>query len=273
MESKTVAAFDLAIGGMNCASCVGRVERAIRAVPGVSEARVNLATGRAHVEASAAVTPQAVAEAVASAGYEPLAKDVDLDIEGMSCASCVGRVERALAAVPGVQAVSANLATGRARVHGLDGALDVSGLTAAAAAVGYPARPVNVTEPSSAAARTDAEAAALGRAVVIAAALTLPIFVVEMGGHLVPAFHHWLVGTFGQDVLNRVQFVLASLVLLGPGRVFFVKGWPALRRLGPDMNSLVMLGTGAAWAYSTVATFAPGCCPRVRRMSISRRRR
>jgi Cu+-exporting ATPase len=261
MEKGTTAAFDLAIEGMSCASCVGRVERAIVALPGVAEARVNLATARAHVVPDAdGVTPEAVAGAVSAAGYAPRETTLDLAIEGMTCASCVGRVERALAAVPGVRDVSVNLATARARVRGLEGALGPEPLVAAIEAAGYAARPAGGAAPE-AGTGPEAEAAALGRSVALAALLTLPVFVMEMGGHALPAFHHWLGATFGDGLLARVQFVLASLVLFGPGRVFFVKGWPALRRLAPDMNALVMVGTGAAWAYSTVATFAPALLP------------
>ena len=99
------------------------------------------------------------------------------------------------------------------------------------------------------------------RAFLIAAALTLPVFVMEMGGHLIPAFHHWQMATFGTFPLHLVQFLLTTAVLAGPGRVFFRLGVPALFKGAPDMNSLVAVGTGAAWGYSVVATFLPGLLP------------
>lgn len=186
---------------------------------------------------------------------------VDLRIEGMTCASCVGRVERALRAVPGVGEAQVNLATGRARVTLAAAGTGTQALTEAVAAAGYDATPVvadAIQPPDS------ADAAAGGerwRALILAAALTSPLLVVEMGGHIVPALHHRLLMTFGETPLRVFQFALASAVLFGPGRGFFAKGWPALRRGAPDMNSLVMLGAGAAWAYSTVATFLPGTLP------------
>ena len=114
--------IDISIQGMNCASCVGRVEKAIRSVAGVTAANVNLATERAHVEfAPAAADPAAVADAIRAAGYEPSAPSLDLTIEGMTCASCVNRVENALKRVPGVLEANVNLATERASVRYLGG--------------------------------------------------------------------------------------------------------------------------------------------------------
>ena len=114
--------IDIPIQGMTCASCVGRVEKAIRSVAGVTAANVNLATERAHVEfAPATADPVAVADAIRAAGYEPSAATLDLTIEGMTCASCVSRVEKALERVPGVIEANVNLATERASVRYLGG--------------------------------------------------------------------------------------------------------------------------------------------------------
>ncbi len=184
------------------------------------------------------------------------AQTIDLDIKGMTCASCVGRVERALKAVPGVEAATVNLATGRARVAVASGGEAV--LRAAVEEAGYEASPVADTT------RT-AEPEEKGNPALIAALLTLPLVVMEMGGHVFPAFHHWQSMTLGDDWPGYIQFALASAVLFGPGRGFFRHGWPALRRLAPDMNSLVMLGAGAAWAYSTAIVFWPGALPEAAR--------
>jgi P-type Cu+ transporter len=97
----------------------------------------------------------------------------------------------------------------------------------------------------------------LARGTLFAAALALPVFILEMGAHLVPAFHHVIADTIGMQTSWIIQFILTTLVLFGPGRVFFAKGLPALFKGAPDMNSLVALGTGAAWTYSVVATFLP----------------
>lgn len=252
--------IDIPVGGMSCASCVGRVEKAIAAVEGVSGAEVNLATRKARVTLAGSQTG-AVADAIRSAGYEPGAAEVTLAIAGMSCASCVGKVEKALRVVPGVVDAQVNLATGRASVRVLDGGVTPA-LVAAVEVAGYEAEPVGQGQSDDAeTARRQAEQGALGRAVVVAALATLPLMALEMGPHLSDAFHHWLHGRADAFTLKLAAFALATIVLFGPGLRFFVKGWPALLRGAPDMNALVMLGAGAAYAYSVVATFAPDRLP------------
>jgi Cu+-exporting ATPase len=255
--------MEIGIDGMSCASCVDRIERALDALPGVRDASVNLATGRARVRADAGVEMPAIAAAVERAGYAPRVEAIELAIEGMSCASCVGRVERALRGVPGVLDASVNLAAAKASVRLLTGAARSSDLVAAVERAGYAARLAAGTpeEREARAAANEREAEALRRQVALAAILTLPILVLDMGSHLVPAFHHWLLGLMSQQAIYILLFLLASVVQFGPGRQFYAKGWPALRRLAPDMNSLVMLGTSAAWGYSVVATFLPGVLP------------
>ncbi|MEQ6471855.1 heavy metal translocating P-type ATPase [Comamonas sp. wu1-DMT] len=261
-------AFELSVEGMTCASCVGRVERALKKVPGVQEAVVNLATEKASLTVAdpaqaAAILPQAVA-AIEKAGYAVPAQSVDLQVGGMTCASCVGRVERALKKVPGVQNAVVNLATERASVQ-LQGSVDVSSLIAAIEKAGYGAQPVlhdvAATGEDATAQRQAQERESLKRSLIFATVFALPVFVLEMGGHMVPAFHHWIAGSIGTQNSWYIQFVLTAVVLFGPGRRFFEKGVPALLRAAPDMNSLVAVGTSAAFAYSVVATFVPQWLP------------
>ncbi|HAU80293.1 MAG TPA: heavy metal translocating P-type ATPase, partial [Stenotrophomonas sp.] len=154
--------------------------------------------------------------------------------------------------------------TERAQVRHLAGTVSVADLVAAVENAGYTARAAGV---STAAAgdqeeeRREAEARALRRSLLLAAVLTLPVFILEMGSHLVPAMHHWVMHAVGLQTSWYLQFALATLVLFGPGLRFFRKGVPALLRGAPDMNSLVSLGTAAAYGYSVVATFAPGVLP------------
>ncbi|MBZ2189329.1 heavy metal translocating P-type ATPase [Alcanivorax sp. JB21] len=189
-------------------------------------------------------------------------KRIDLDITGMTCGGCVGRVERALNAVPGVTEATVNLATARANVtHSGDATVET--LQSAVADVGYGATATGDTpgadSPAADAREKDAEA--LKHAVWFAAALTLPVFVLEMGSHLIPGMHHWVMHTIGERPNQLIQALLTTLVLFGPGLRFFRAGVPALLRAAPDMNSLVALGTSAAWSYSMVATFAPHWLP------------
>ena len=334
----------LPIEGMSCASCVRRVEMGLAKVPGVAQVAVNLATEKATVTLAEPVPLEQLVQAVQKLGYEVPQSTVVLQVDDMSCASCVGRVERALKAVPGVASASVNLATERATVTGV---APVEALLAAADRAGYPAQVLDdgsgvadagfgtgggagaehdaasagagqnpatpvagapgtagatpgagdgagpaggakaaggagavggagaagggartsgqvsgaVRKPLSREDRKAAEQRALWRDLWIAAALALPVFLLEMGGHVVPAFHHWVAHTIGTQNSWYLQFVLTTLVLFVPGLRFYKKGIPALLHGAPDMNSLVAMGTLAAWGFSVVATFLPGLLP------------
>ncbi|WP_312161432.1 heavy metal translocating P-type ATPase [Phenylobacterium sp.] len=265
MSQITLKPLEIPILGMTCASCVGRVEKAIAAAPGVAAASVNLAAERAHVELTPEGDIAAVVAAIRKAGYEPLDRNVELKIGGMTCASCVSRVEKALKAVPGVLDAQVNLATERAQVRALAGGTETAALIAAVAAAGYSAEAVDAAAAPDLADRErearEAEIGGLKRAVAVAAAGTLPLFLIEMGRHFIPGAHHWLAATIGEQPWRLASFVLAAVVLFGPGLRFFRKGVPNLIRRTPDMNSLVVLGTTAAFAYSAVATFAPFLLP------------
>ena len=264
MTTSPVRIVEIPVRGMTCASCVGRVERALKAAPGVADASVNLATGRAQVTLADDGTAAGAAEAIRASGYAPGEHQVELKITGMTCASCVGRVERALKAAPGVLDASVNLATERAAIRVIDGATDQAALIAAIKTAGYVAEPVGPPDADAQdreQAARDAEQRSLGRAVAIAAVATAPLFLIEMGSHFIPGAHHWLNSTIGQTPWRIISFVLASIVLFGPGLRFFRAGLPNLVRLTPDMNSLVVLGASAAWIFSSVATFAPQVLP------------
>lgn len=241
---------------MTCASCVARAERVLTAQEGVTSAQVNLGTERAEVRFDAPATPQVMAEALARAGYPARQRQVVLAVEGMTCASCTGRVERVLRAQPGVAEATANLAT-RAATVTLWGDTDAGALALAVSKAGYQAAPMAESDGHD----PKAEEARLWRDAMIATVLTLPVFIAEMGGHLIPGFHHWLHGILPLQNLWLAEFLLVTLVLIWPGARFFRKGIPALLKAAPDMNSLVALGAGAAWAYSALVTFAPALIP------------
>ena len=253
---------DFGIEGMTCASCVRRVEEAITAVPGVASANVNLATERATVRFDGEPDTPAVLRAIEKAGYAPRIATEELQIEGMTCASCVSRVEKALKAVPGVADAAVNLATEKATVRLLSGTVDMSALEAAVRGAGYELRKTKAAEASAGEEDHRAtELRSLRYAVTISALMTLPLFLVEMGSHFIPGVHELIMGTIGMRNNLYLQFALATFVLFGPGLRFFRKGVPNLLRWTPDMNSLVVLGTTAAWGYSVVATFSPGVLP------------
>src|SRR5690606_38235159 len=109
--------------------------------------------------------------------------------------------------------------------------------------------------------KKDAERALLKRDLILASVLALPVFIIEMGSHVVPGMRAWVANTIGMQQSWYLQFILTALVMLFPGRVFYAKGFPALLQRAPDMNSLVAVGTAAAFGYSVIATFAPDLLP------------
>ncbi len=256
-----VAPTRLPIIGMHCASCVRRVETAIGEVPGVASAVVSLATERADLALDPAVdrtrVMSAVEAAVAKTGFAVASRRIEIGVAGMHCASCVRRVEGALGAVPGVRSATVNLATERATVEAAPW-LDPTVLDAAVASTGFTAHGLVDQSIEARAAAKASEGAALKRDLVVAALLTFPVVLIEMGGHLLP----WLQQGQGGPALRLLSFLLTSAVLFGPGLRFFRAGLPALWNRAPDMNSLVVLGATAAWVYSTIATFMPQLLPR-----------
>ncbi|KVU19214.1 copper-transporting ATPase [Burkholderia ubonensis] len=265
------APIELEIEGMTCASCVARVEKALAGVPGVTRVSVNLATERATVDA-AGVPASQLAHAVKQAGYQatPVAEPepaiapdaalgaIELDIGGMTCASCAGRVEKALSNVPGVARASVNLATERATVHGA-APLAPAALIAAVTAAGY--RASRVAAPPAGASGLPAAAGAPAsqkpgatnadtrkrreaireRNLVIAAALLSAPLIAPM-----------FAAPFGVDAMLNgwLQLVLASIVQFGFGARFYRAAWHAIKARAGNMDLLVALGTSAAYGLS-----------------------
>lgn len=255
--------FELDIEGMSCASCAARIEKALKKIPEVLEANVNLSTEKAYVTAVSSLQQQVLVKAIQKAGFDVKADQLELNIEGMTCASCVARVEKALNKVEGVTAASVNLATETAQVSGSN--LNITNLIQAVKKAGYEAQlktaKVNFAEQQTFQHKKAEETASLYRDLWIALALALPVFILEMGSHLLPSFHHFVVHNIGTQNSWYIQFVLTTLVLLFPGRRFYQHGIPALLRLAPDMNSLVTVGTAAAYLFSVIATFFPFLLP------------
>lgn len=250
----------LSITGMTCASCVGRVEKALKKVEGVESAQVNLVTEKAVVSSSEPLDLMVLTKAVERAGYEVSAtQPIELEIDGMTCASCVARVEKALKKVTGVQQANVNLATERAWVQG-NTQLQINDLIQAVQKAGYTAK-LAEQDQNEQQGKKASEQQQLKRDLILSLILALPVFILEMGSHMIPAFHMWVMEYIGHQPNWLIQFVLTTLVLIFPGRRFYQKGIPALFRLAPDMNSLVAVGTLAAYSFSLVATFIPEILP------------
>ena len=230
-----VAHLVLPIEGMTCATCAGRVEHALKALPGV-EASVNLATERADVRYEAAVTDaQKLLDAVHRAGYEVPRETRELAITGMTCATCAGRVEKALQSVSAVTGAAVNLATERATVEGIAGALRPVDLIAAVRRAGYdaelagdPAREAQIEAQEARRLRTET------LRLVLAIALSVPL----------------LLPVLGVRLLGWLALVLATPMQFFIGARFYRGAWKALRAGAGNMDVLVALGTSAAYFYS-----------------------
>ena len=232
--------LDLGVSGMTCASCVRRVEKALGRVPGVTAVAVNLATERARLTFAGPPDAKAAAEAVEAAGFHAERREYDLSVTGMTCASCAGRVEKALGRLPGVESATVNLATERAHVVAFAGSLDSADLVAAVEKAGYGAAPVaQGGEQAEEEARADRGRRDL-RHVLIASALSLPLLAGMVGD------------PFGVDWMlpGWVQLILASIVQFWLGARFYRAGWNAVRAGSGNMDLLVALGTSAAWGLS-----------------------
>lgn len=248
------------VEGMSCASCVGRVERALQALPEVTGATVNLANETAQVSHDGSLSAAGLAAVLKEAGYPAVTDEATLEVQNMTCASCVGRVERALKEGAGVLDAAVNLATETATVRFAAGATTPAELAALATAAGYPAQPKSSVQ-NNAEKRKAEETRQLARRTLFAAVLALPVFLIEMGSHVIPGMHEFVAGAIGMQTSYFLQFLLTTIVLFGPGLQFYTKGFPALLKGAPDMNSLVALGTSAAYGFSLVSTFAPSWLP------------
>ncbi|PTV94290.1 Cu+-exporting ATPase [Rhodobacter aestuarii] len=257
-----MASTKFIVEGMHCGACTGRVERALAAEPGVQSAAANLVARSVRVEFDTPATAAGLTQALAKAGYPVAEAETKLAIEGMSCASCASRVERALAETPGVLSAAVNLATQTATVTYAQGAIAPSELAQVVTEAGYPARTITEAMPAAPMAERQAqEAAKLKSQFLLSAILTAPVFFLAMGPHLYPPLHHILARAMGEDWMQNIQFLFTTLVLAFPGRVFLRLGLPALLRLAPEMNSLVALGALAAYLYSAVVVLVPGLLP------------
>ncbi|MAZ52600.1 MAG: copper-translocating P-type ATPase [Trueperaceae bacterium] len=184
-------------------------------------------------------------------------------VQGMTCANCTTRIERALKRVEGVVDATANLATDRATVHYAPTATNPNIFKAAIHDAGY-----KVLKETSGQAFTEQsetvrerELRLIRRDLIVAIAFTTPLLLLSMLPMAIPSLFEWLDTWTSERTINLVSFVLASLVQFGPARRFYRPGWESLRQLSPDMNSLIMIGTSTAYGYSLIATFFPNVLP------------
>ncbi len=250
--------FTLPVAGMHCVACVGRIEQVVGQVPGVFEASVNLADETLAVRADRDLSAADVAAAVQAEGYEVPTAERTLQVEGMHCASCVGQVENALVGVPGVLDASVNLASGQALVRHALGQAEHGVLRAAVERAGFSV--LETEAPSETSAGTAASDGGLEarrrrerRWLGIQAAFALGVGVLAMWG--AAEFIPWAPEILGNP---WVVLVLVTPVQFWSGWSFYRGAWLAARRASTDMNTLIALGTSAAYGYSLIVTVWPG---------------
>ena len=255
MTVATERSFTLPLAGLHCVACVGRVEQAVAEVDGVVEAAVNLADETLAVRARRELRAADVATAVVAAGYEVPAGERTLQIEGMHCASCVGRVEGGLGDVPGVLEVAVNLASGQALVRHALGQADPDALRAAVERSGFTVLDAAEADQAASVPAESLEDCRLRerRWLGLQAAFALTVGVLAFWGSA--EFIPW-----APVVLRNpwTLLVLVTPVQFWAGWRFYRGTWLAARRLTTDMNTLIAVGTSAAYGYSVVLTLWPG---------------
>lgn len=255
-DTQARESFSLAVEGMTCAACVRRIEAAVTDVPGVHEAAVNLATERAQVAYDPAqATPADIAQAVTGAGYAPVVVKRTLRVSGMADGAAVSRVEAALNAVPGVLRADANVATEQIAIAYLPGATGAAALTEAVAATGYALAAADLEAPGvegdSAQSATDAEQRGMRVQLGVSLALALVILLGSMGAQFLPFMRGSLIEN------PYLLWTLATPVQFWAGWRFYRGAWATLKHGAVDMNTLIVVGTSAAYGYSVAAVLAP----------------
>ena len=274
------------VEGMTCASCVRRVETAAAKVPGVASSSVNFATKKLTVEPAEGFSARTLGAAIKKVGYDIAPERQEFVVEGLHGDADAARLKDVLEAVATTVDVTVDAAAGKVAVETIGGRRERDALVETAKLAGFA---LKTPKPHGHSAHQDhsqhhghhqghtqmaageggghdhmqhaGEEGALKRDLTIAAILTAPLFVLEMGGHIYEPMHHWLMGIIETQNLYYIYFVLATAVIFGPGLRFLKTGFPALLRGAPEMNSLVALGVTAAYLYSVVATFAPDLLP------------
>jgi len=253
---------ELTVTGMTCASCSSRVERVVGKLAGVKSASVNLATEKLSLEYDEAVlSEEQVAQAVQKAGYgiapKEEAKRVTIPIEGMTCASCVARIEKVVGRLEGVRSVAVNLATERADVLYVPQTVRLSAIKQAISGAGYTPREVDAGQ------SVDLDAERKRKAIrnlrirfIVAAAAALPLLYLAMG-HMLPQVRMPL-PAFLDPMQYPLVFAVVQLLLvipaIGAGSRFYSVGLKALWHRAPNMDSLIAIGTAAAVLYSLAST-------------------
>ncbi len=258
------AEIALPVEGMTCASCVRHVEKALRRVPGVQEVAVNLATRKATVSYDPrTANPAEMVEAINGAGYESALQEATFDVEGITCASCVRTLEKALGRVPGVASASVNFATSQASVEYVPGQVSMLDLKQAVEGAGYGVRQVQAYEPNAGDGVSYPHELDMGEASRKEAKRLRDkaFFSLAAGAFLMliawRAFIPGL-GSIDHTLANWISLIVATPIQFWAGWSFYKGAWAAAKHRTTNMNTLIAIGTTAAYLYSVAITVAPG---------------
>ncbi len=253
VEEKTIT---LPIRGLSCASCVAKVEKGLLATQGVVDATVNLATERATIRYSETKTqPVSLIQAIKDAGYDAGSETLTFPVEGMSCASCVNKVQKALSGVEGVLSATVNFAAEKATVEFLPGILSSREIEETVQALGY-------VVPGILQGENPVEREKRGRDQALKSlrikfftglSLVIPLLILAQWENLGLS----LIIPLSSQTNFILQLLLQIPIQFWVGRQFFEGAWKALKHKTSDMNTLIALGTGAAFIYSVLVTFVP----------------
>jgi len=261
-QNKGLDRIDLPVTGMSCASCAARIEKGLSAVEGVSKATVNFAAEKATVFFRPGQTNLShLVGRVKNLGYGVKSEKTILPVQGMTCASCVNKVEKALNSVKGVVQASVNFATERASVEYLPGEVSIRELKKAVVEAGYQVleevkagdsafREEDIVEKERLV--REAELSRLKLKFIVGAVLLVPILLLMYGASLL---ERWM--GLSRGVNFFIQFLLATPVQFWAGWQFYVGFWKAAQHKTSDMNTLIAVGTSAAYFYSLIVTFFP----------------
>lgn len=239
----------------------GQIKHLLSTLPGISKVKLLKKDRKVLFLSRSAEEVRRAANALSKNGFSPIIRHLTFVVESMNCASCIGRIEHSLLNIHGVIEAEANLLDRTATVRFMDLTLTPSIFVDAIKKAGYSAE---IHENVSRQARLnsyDADVQQTRRQAAWAAVLGLPVVILEMGQHVSPTLHIFVQTSIGDQNSWLVQLALSAILLVGPGRHFFSKGVAAMARLAPDTNTLVAIGAGAAFLYSTLATLLPNLLP------------
>jgi len=248
----------LVLEGMSCASCVRRVEKGLLKLDPIQEAQANFANGTVRIVTTGKVDTESIKATLDRLGYPLVEHSVDLNVDNMTCASCVRRVEKALMKVPVVTECQVNLVNGKAHVTSAQAQDNTVAMISALERMGYPAQLADKIGSEAPDTRRKSAQQKRFRQLMIAISLTVPLVIIGMGMDFMPHKAHM---TSGMESLVWIEMVLATLVLWLPGRSILLTGFKALLHRAPEMNSLVGLGAGTAWLYSLLVLCFPFVFP------------